>query len=112
MYATNSRGIGLPVEGNRHSTQPRAQNGANQASIDFVHGQQEGDSFSPCIATNSMDVYERQRAQHGDVCASQEGVQVVCRHRSTKQNENGGEEGRRCQSCEEERQESGLCVMC
>ena len=58
-----------------------------------------------------MYIDERQRAQHRNVCASQERVSVVRCHRGAEQDERSGEKGRRSQSREEEGEESGLDYM-
>lgn len=103
--------INLPVQGNGDSTQPRTQNGANHAAIYFVHWQQKSHRLPPCITADSMDVDERQGAQHGDMRGSQEGMSVVCRGRGTKEHEDGGQKGCGCQGCEEKGEERRLYSM-
>jgi hypothetical protein len=74
----------IPVQRNGHSAQPSTQHRTDQTAIDLINRQQKRNDLSPRLAADTMYVYERQGAQHRDVCASEQCVGVMRSDRSAE----------------------------
>jgi hypothetical protein len=97
-----------PVQRYWYRSKPSSKHGANQSTIDFIHRHQQSNNLPPCIAVHTVDVDKRKRAQQRDVSAAEKRVQVVCGDGCSEEDKRRGEEGRRSEGGQQQREEGGL----
>lgn len=98
----------LPIQRNRHSTQPRPDRGAQRSSPNGIHRSLQRPDLSPDVAVDAVDVYQRQDTQQGHVRRAEESMREVCREGGAEEDEEDSEDGGAEESGKEKREKRSL----
>jgi hypothetical protein len=99
--------LAIPVEGNRHGSEPRADHGAHEAAKGLVEGGRDADDGLEGNGVGAADVEDGVDGEDGDVRGAEERVGGVGEEWGAEEDEEDVKDGRQDEG-EDQRDDSGL----